>query len=162
MTQNHKTYFLNQIISTTAYANRRLQTRVVAELLNCWGNAHIPTSIKKDRSYSYIHPSKYSENIASWTPEKPPVSVWKRRGADWSCTGWTVGKSKGILFLFFIVMFMFMLMLMLVFLLLFLVLMVVMVMMITMFGGVWFLTKHREWSCWDRVHVHLSWRLLFT
>lgn len=43
MTQS---YFLNQIISTTAYANGRLQT-MVAELLNCWGNAHIPISIKK-------------------------------------------------------------------------------------------------------------------
>lgn len=120
-----------------------------------------PLKKKKDRSYSYIHPCKHSENIASWTPEKPSVSVWKWWGSDWSCTGWAVRESKGILFLFFTIMFMFMLMFMLVFLLLFLVLVVVVVMVVTVFWGVGLLTEHGERSCRDRVHGHLSWRLLF-
>lgn len=141
------------------FKRRRWQSFWIAKAIHIF---LFPLKKKKKRRYSYTHPSKYSENIASWTPEKPSISVRKWGGTDWSCTGWTVRESKGILFLFFIIMFMFMLMLMLVFLLLFLVLMVVMVMVITMFWGVWFFTKHRQWSCWDRVHVHLSWRLFFT
>lgn len=42
-----KHFFLNQIISTTTYANRRLQTGTVAELLNCYGNSHILITMKK-------------------------------------------------------------------------------------------------------------------